>query len=119
MVSDEKLDLIFKRTEEALREQRNVPLSPGQVCENGKIMCAGAMLVYEALKVLRSSEEANEFERRVVQEDDSFIENTGEQIGLDRDMVVMTKRMNDRLEDDNRLNGTIEHLQGLRHALPV
>ena len=77
MVSNEQLDAIFERTERALKDQRNVPLTPGRVCENGTVMCAGAMLVYEALAVVSSSEKAREFARRVVQEDDSFIEDTG------------------------------------------
>ncbi len=82
-------------------------------------MCVGAMLVYEALAVLRSSEEAREFARRVVQEDDSFIDDTGERIGLDRDMVTMTKRINDSLKDENRLQGMLEHLRSQRQAVLV
>lgn len=119
MVSNEQLDAIFQRTEYALKAQRNVPISPGSVCENGIVMCAGAMLVHEALVVLCSSEEAREFAHRVVQEDDSFIERTGEQIGLDKDMVAMTKRINDNLDDGNRLEGALEHLRSLRPAVPV
>ena len=119
MVSNEQLDTIFERTERALKDQRNIPLSPGRVCENGMVMCAGAMLVYEALAVIRSSAEAREFARRVVEEDDSFIEDTGEQIGLDREMVMMTKRANDTLENEERLQGTLEHLRSLRQAVLV
>lgn len=119
MVSNEQLDTIFERTESALKDQRHVPLSPGQVCENGMVMCAGAMLVHEALAVLRSSAEARQFARRVVEEEDSFIEDTGERIGLDREMVMMTKRANDRLENEERLQGTLEHLRSLRPATLV
>lgn len=117
MVTNQQLDVIFQRTERALEDQRGVPLSPGHVCENGTVMCAGAMLVHEALAVLRSPEEAHDFASRVVDEDGSFIEDTGELIGLDRDMVAMTKRQNDSFKDENRFHGALEHLRSLRQAL--
>lgn len=117
MIPNATLDLIFKRTEEALTQQQDVPLSPGRKCANGQVLCAGAMLVHEALLVLQSAVEAAEFARRVTGEDPSFIEDTGELIGLDRDMVVETKRMNDSLVDENRLRGTINALRELRQPL--
>lgn len=119
MISNEQMDMIFERTKNALKSQRIVPLSPGIVRENNTVMCAGATLVHEALALLNSSEEASEFAHRVLLEDESFIEDTGERIGLERKMVTMTKRMNDDLEDEDRLQGTLEHLQRLRKAVYV
>ena len=116
MISNEQLDVIVEGTKYDLINQRNVPMSPGSICKNGTAMCLGAMLVHEALRGLSSSEEACEYARRVVHEDGSFIEDTGEQIGLNRDMVLLTKRINDSLEAENRLQGVLEHLQSLRQV---
>lgn len=114
MVTSKDLDVIFERTERALTKQQDIPLSPGRVCADGQLLCAGAMLVHEALAVLRSSAEAQSFAQRVVNEGPSFIEDTGEQIGLDRMMVVQTKRLNDRLEDSDRLSGVLRSLKSIR-----
>ena len=114
MVTSKNLDVIFERTERALKKQQDIPLSPGRACAGGQLLCAGAMLVHEALAVLRSPAEAQSFMHRVVNEDPSFIEDTGEQIGLDRMMVVQTKRLNDSLEDSDRLSGALRFLRSLR-----
>lgn len=114
MIPTDTFELILKRTEDALTQQVDVPLSPGQVCESGHVLCAGAMLVHEALAVLRSPADAAEFVRRVTNEDCSYIENTGEAIGLDREMVIQTKHLNDTLDDEDRLAGTVRALRELR-----
>lgn len=113
MVTSKKLDVIFERTERALRNQQVVPLSPGRICASGQLLCAGATLVHEALMVLRSPEEAQSFADRVLNENPAFIEDTGEQIGLDRMMVVRSKRINDSLEDSDRLAGVLRSLKSL------
>lgn len=116
MVTNEQIKVILERTENALRVQQNVPLTPGMVCENGTDLCLGAMLVHEALAVLGSPGEAEEFAHRVVHEGGSFIEDTGERIGLDRTMVMMRKEINDGFESASRLEGVLEDLRSLRQA---
>lgn len=115
MVTSKSLDVIFERTERALQKQQDIPLSPGRVCASGQLLCAGAMLVHEALAVLRSPAEARSFAERVVNEDTSFIEDTGEKIGLDRMMVVQTKHLNDSLGNSDRLSGVLRSLRSLRY----
>lgn len=114
MVTNKDMDIIFERTERALTKQQDIPLSPGRVCVAGQLLCAGAMLVHEALVVLRSPEEAQSFAGRVIKENSRFIEDTGEQIGLDRMMVMRSKRINDSLNESERLAGALRSLRSLR-----
>lgn len=113
-VSADQLGLIFQRTEEALKAQGKVPISPGIVVGNSTVMCAGAMLVHQALGVLRSQREADEFANKVTQESGTFIEDVGTMVGLDRNMVMMTKRLNDRQTAQARLPQMRQYFVGLR-----
>lgn len=117
MVCSANLEVIFGRTERALTEQRVVPVSPGRLGGNGPLLCAGAMLVHEALAVLRSPAEACQFAHRVVCEESDFIVDTAGRIGLDRAMVAHWIIANDSLGQEDRLQGVLRSVRRLRETL--
>ena len=117
MITDEQLKVIFERTRCALKDQGEVPMSPGRIIDSGDMLCYGATLVHEALLVVNTPTKAADFARRVVTEPGSFIEDVGESIGLDRKMIAKTKRFNDNLENKNRFHGVLNHVQSMQMGI--
>ncbi len=114
MVDSLSLDQLVDRTASALKAQKMVPLSPGRRIDDEAYLCAGAMLVKEAIGLLRSPGEAGAFADEVITRDSGYIRLKGAEIGLDEDMVDGMIISNDSLSPEDRLEGTLEHFACVR-----
>ena len=114
MVSEpDGLRKILDHTEQALLTQGWVPASPGCLIDGRPFLCAGAMLVREALAMKWSPAAAEWFAANVVDEDRDFICTVGTDVGLDGNMVRARIIENDALTADERLDGMIDQLRRL------
>ena len=107
-------DDVISRTWQRLIRQGSVPESPGMVCDGTVHLCAGAVLVREAVAVHRSEEAAGRFEREVTVRGSDYIRRVGCGIGLDGEAVGKIIIANDRLPGHNRLAGMLAYLDRLR-----
>jgi len=112
-----EMSTVFARTEHALAAQGWVPASPGIERAGQPVLCAGAMLVREAMALRGSPAAAAEFERKVVQRDRAFICEAARDVGLDVDVVRQRIAANDRVDGDVRLGAMIDQLRELRAPL--
>ena len=94
--------------------QQTIPLSPGRMNGNKVLLCAGAVLVRQAVAMCRSQELAHDFERETITRDSDYIREVGASIGLDKTMVDCVIIENDCLPFSTRLRGTLEHIVRLR-----
>ena len=118
MVDNLCLDQLVDRTGSALKEQKMVPLSPGRCIGDEAYLCAGAMLVKEAIGLLRSAGEAGAFADEVITRDSGYIRLNGAEIGLDEDIVDGAIISNDSLSPEDRLEGTLEYFARVRARQP-
>ena len=107
-------DCLVSRARRRLMRQDGVPLSPGESCGGSVRLCAGAVLVREAVALYRSERSAERFERNVTVRDSGYIRSVASSIGLDENMVGGVIIMNDRLPARARLEGVLGYLNLLR-----
>ncbi len=105
--------LVF-RAQQRLIDQGDVPKSPGITCGRRTHLCAGAVVVREAVALRQSEEAAEHFEHEVVAHDSGYIRNVGCEIGLDGEMVSKIILMSDGLPAHTRLAGMLAYLDHLR-----
>ncbi len=107
-------DALVLRARQRLNRQGDVPESPGDACGGMRWLCAGAVLVREAVAMYWSEDAAARFERRAVVLDSDYIRRTGSQVGLDPATVGGVVIVNDRLSRQARLSGMLAYLDQLR-----
>lgn len=109
-ISTGDFDRLISRTCRQLVAQQAIPLSPGRMSGDELQLCAGAILVREAVAMCRSQEFAHEFAREAITRDSDYIRRVGASIGLDETMVDCVIVGNDRLPSSTRLRGILEHI---------
>ncbi|MCH7540732.1 MAG: hypothetical protein IH999_10105 [Proteobacteria bacterium] len=108
---------LLDRTVHALEEQAVVPLSPGQVAIEGQQLCAGAMLVKEALACDGRVEDARRFRQEVASRNTDYIKEVASTIGLNSDIVQAAIIFNDSLPPEERLPGLKGFFAGLKAGI--
>lgn len=81
---------------------------------NKVLLCAGGVLVMEAVGMCRSRDLAHEFARKAIKRGSDYIREVGSSIGLDETVVDSVIVDNDRLPSCRRLNGTVQQIVRLR-----
>ncbi len=107
-------DLILRAQQRLIRQGDDVPESPGVARGGVHRLCAGAVLVREAVALYLSEDAAARFERRAVVRDSDYIRRIGSQVGLDPATVGGVVIVNDRLLQQARLSGMLAYLDRLR-----
>ena len=107
-------DKLIYRTKERLVYQEVLPNSPGTISAGMPQLCAGAMLVREAVALYHSQEDAQYFENEVVVRDSDYIRSVGKDVGLEAKMLNNIILLNDRFKVSSRLGGMLNHLDRLR-----
>ena len=113
-ISTGDFDRLISRTCRQLVAQQTIPLSPGGMNGDELQLCAGAILVREAVAMFRSQEFAHKFAREAITRDSDYIRKVGASIGLHKPMVDCVIVSNDRLPPSTRLRGVLKHIVRLR-----
>jgi hypothetical protein len=116
MLTPTELSLVLERTEQALALQGCVPSSPGAEIDGRPVLCAGAMLVREAIAWRGCEAQAAAFEIEVVQRDRAFICAAGEKVGLDPEVVRRRIIENDAAAPAHRLVAMLAQIRELQHV---
>ena len=110
------LEELIDRTQRRLRDQGEVPLSPGLSINGQIVLCGAAALVTEAVALTNSKEAAVRFALEAVERDSEYIVRAGETIGLPAIIVRGVLVSNDKLGESERLVGVLKHFDGLNRG---
>lgn len=114
-ISPTRVKAILDRTIGEIQKQGFLPESPCAFSDGRKVLCAGALIVREAIAQIHSQEEANFFEEKLfLSNDKTVIVETATKTGFPTPLVRDAIIMNDSLDQTIRVSSLIEHITTLR-----
>jgi hypothetical protein len=104
---------LLHRTADALAAQGSVPVSPGRIEQDGRSLCAGAALVYQAAESTLARSDLDLLAREMIAGGKESIVAAGMRFNLDPHLVGEAIRKNDSCNDEERSENMIRFLKDL------